>query len=152
MVSNQPPSSGQGRMYFTRVRSAYSIACNSTAAKQMLLQPEIAFSYAYKNQVKMLKIGFSNLHSVATTPLLGCPVGDRLQAALRPIVKTVATNTPPGYFLTEEEGQGLAMQEREMDEWKEDREEVMEEVVRLRKMHLRYYTLHELIVQGPDHE
>ncbi len=90
--------------------------------------------------------------SVATTPLLRCPVGDRLQAALRPIVKTVATNTPPGYFLTEEEGQGLAMQEREMDEWKEDREEVMEEVVRLRKMRLRYYTLHELIVQGPDHE
>jgi hypothetical protein len=54
MVSNQPPSSGQGRMYFTRARSAYSIACNSAAAKQMLLQPEIAFSYAYKNQVEML--------------------------------------------------------------------------------------------------
>jgi len=54
MDNNQQNSSGLGTKYFSKARSAYAIACNSAAARQMLIQPEIAFTHAAKNQVAML--------------------------------------------------------------------------------------------------
>jgi len=54
MDSDQQHASGLGTKYFTKARSAYATACNSATTKQMLIQPELAFSHAAKNQVAML--------------------------------------------------------------------------------------------------
>ncbi len=54
MDNNKPNSSGMGIKYFTMARSAYALACNSAAAKQMLIQPQLAFSYNYKDHVARL--------------------------------------------------------------------------------------------------
>ena len=54
MESDQQHASGLGTKYFTKARSAYAIACNSATTKQMIIQPELAFSHAAKNQVAML--------------------------------------------------------------------------------------------------
>ncbi len=54
MDNNEQHASGLGTKYFSKARSAYAIACHSAVAKQMLVQPEIAFNYAAKDQVAML--------------------------------------------------------------------------------------------------
>ena len=54
MENTQPNASGCGTKYFSKARSAYGIACHSAVAKQMLVQPEIAFTHAAKEQVAML--------------------------------------------------------------------------------------------------
>jgi len=54
MDNNQQNTSGLGTKYFSKARSAYAIACKSAAAREMLIQPEIAFTHAAKNQVAML--------------------------------------------------------------------------------------------------
>ena len=54
MDNNQQHASGLGTKYFTKARSAYAIACNSATAKQMLIQPEIAFTYAAKDLVAII--------------------------------------------------------------------------------------------------